>query len=384
MVREKVPTTSGSIVKIGQVSLDPSNVRKHSKKNLEAIKASLKRFGQQKPIVVDSNMIVRAGNGTLQMARELGWDTIEIKVSDLSPDELTAYAIADNRTGELAEWDMEDLEAQLRSLDDELRDIAYDGFEIPDDPAEPREDDDHVPEVDDNPYKVKRGDIWQLGEHRLLCGDSTSEDVAKLMDGNKADMVFTDPPYGMNLDTDYSKIPSIKAEGNKKYRPVKNDDKDFDASFIVDYFTDCSEIFLFGADYYSHSIPKNSGSWVVWDKRVEEKFDAMIGSAFELCWSKNKHKREIARFNNTLFGGDPEARGKVHPTQKPTKLVEWFFDRWGKDKNLIVDLFLGSGSTLIACEKTNRKCYGMEIDEHYCSVIIKRWEDYTGQKARRL
>ena len=220
--------------------------------------------------------------------------------------------------------------------------------------------------------------------HRIMCGDSTDEnDVAKLMAGEKADMVYTDPPYGMNLDTDYSSMP-----GGKKHKKVEGDHNNFDAKTILHQFSYCQEIFLFGADYYAHSIPQNSGSWVVWDKCREKGIDSdwsgKFGSEFELCWSKNKNKRIICQklAANGYFAVKDEK--KVHPTQKPVKLAEWFFDKWGKDKNLIVDLFLGSGSTLIACEKTGRRLFGMELDEHYMSVIIKRWEDYTGKTAVRL
>ena len=131
---------------------------------------------------------------------------------------------------------------------------------------------------------------------------------------------------------------------------------------------------MFGADYYADKLPKG-GSWYVWDKRVDEKFDRMIGSGFELAWSKMKHKREIARFNNTLFSGESEAKDKVHPTQKPTKMIAWFFER--VKGNNVIDLFLGSGSTLIACEQTDRTCYGMELDEKYLDVIRKRWAKYV-------
>jgi len=226
-------------------------------------------------------------------------------------------------------------------------------------------------------------------KHRIKCGDSTSEaDVAKLMDGEKADMVFTDPPYGIDLDTDYSKMARpVYSKRDNKYRETKkriygklaNDESAIELDFILKYFNYVDEIFIFGGDYFE--LPK-SGSWVVWDKSVEEKYDRMFGSCFEICWSKNKHKRLFARIQWRGFYGvadDTNFKGKnakVHPTQKPTKLAEWFFDRWGKDNDLVVDLFLGSGSTLIACEKKNRKCYGMEIDTKYMNVILKRYSGY--------
>jgi DNA modification methylase len=247
---------------------------------------------------------------------------------------------------------------------------------------------DNVPEIAQNELGVKLGDIYQLGEHRLMCGDSTDlATVEKLMNGEKADMVFTDPPYGMDLDTDYSKMP-VSPTGAKpiKHKRISGDAEDFDSRFIStsqDLFHYCDNMVFFGADYYSEHIrDRDLGSWYVWDKRVTENFDKMIGSAFELAWSKKRRKREICRCNNTLYSGESDAINKVHPTQKPIKLIEWFFERM--NGKLVVDLFLGSGSTLIACEKTNRKCYGMELDPHYCSVIIKRWEEYTGLKHKKL
>jgi len=222
------------------------------------------------------------------------------------------------------------------------------------------------------------GDLFEIGEHRLFCGDSTDSDqVAKLMYGEKADMVFTDPPYGMSLDTDYTKMP-IAPNGAKplKHNKIKGDNDDFRPELIDTIFACfnyCKEIFIWGADYFAELLPnKNDGSWMVWDKRVDEKFDKMIGSAFELCWSKQKHQRKIARINNTLFSGEKDAQNKVHPTQKPIKLATFFFENWGNKNDLVADLFLGSGSTMVAAHQLNRKCYGMELDPKYCQVIIDR------------
>lgn len=223
---------------------------------------------------------------------------------------------------------------------------------------------------------TKLGDLWLLGNHRVLCGDSTDKTtVERLMDGKKADMVFTDPPYGMNLDTDYSKLPSTKATGNKTHKAVIGDDKPFDYQLFA--WLQQPEQIWFGANYYAKTLP-DCGSWLVWDKRVEEKFDKMFGSGFEIAWSKTRHKQKIYRHNNTLFGGDTEARGKEHPTQKPTKLCIEMIDDI-KDIKSVLDPFLGSGSTLIACEQTDRICYGMELDPQYVDVICKRYQLLTGE-----
>jgi len=237
-------------------------------------------------------------------------------------------------------------------------------------------------------------------KHRLLCGDSTDKaDVKRLMDGAKADMVFTDPPYGMFLNADFSRGMTLKggvpmkgahsSMGHKglKHENVIGDHEDFNPEFIPIACGLATEVFLWGADYYAELLPdKNKGSWVIWDKRVradgEAIKQAMTTSEFETCWSKQKHQRLVCRMVHSGICSIENDK-RVHPTQKPVALAEWFFDKWGKDKNLIIDLFLGSGSTLIACEKTNRQCFGCEIDPHYCSVILKRYQDYCGGEVLR-
>jgi DNA modification methylase len=369
---------------------------KNPRKNDHAIDrmaAAIKEFGFRVPILAKSDKLVVDGHLRLKAAKKLSLKEVPVMLADdMSDTQIKAFRLSVNRVAEIAEWDLDLLKLELMDLNLEGFDLSLIGFDddllanMLKEETEGLTDEDAVPDVPDDPA-TKLGDVWILGKHRLMCGDSTSIDaVEKLMGGVKADMVFTDPPYGMNLDTDYSKMPSTKLSGNKAYDKILGDGDDFDPATITTtlcYFEYCKEIFLWGADYYSEHIPqKNSGSWVVWDKRVDEKFDKMIGSGFELCWSKAKHKRMLARFNNTLFGGDPESKGKVHPTQKPTKLVEWFFDYYSvAGAKVVVDLFGGSGSTLIACEKTGRVCMMMELDPKYCDVIIQRWCDFTGEDA---
>lgn len=378
------------LVELHKLVENPRNPNKHPDRQIEMLAKIIDYQGQRAPIVVSnqSGFIVK-GHGRLEALKRLGWEKAAVDFQDYESEaQEFADLVADNKIAELAEHDDNMMIEGIKHFEiDDFELLGLDDFALPDEPIEAQCDEDEVPEQVDT--RCKPDDIWQLGRHRLMCGDSTSIDaVERLMNGEKADMVFTDPPYGMNLDTDYSKLPSTKDEGNKKYRPIAGDGQDFRPELINSIFASfnyCSEIFIFGADYFAELLSnKNNGSWIVWDKRIDEKFDKMFGSAFELCWSKNKHKREIARFNNTLFGGDIEARGKVHPTQKPTKLIEWFFNKWGNNNDLVADLFGGSGSTLIACEKTNRKCFMMEIDPHYCDVILARWEKYTGKQAVRL
>ena len=210
------------------------------------------------------------------------------------------------------------------------------------------------------------------------------------MGGNKADMVFTDPPYGMNLDTDYSKMSGNEGSGTKYEQGFVDEFNPKMIENIFSFFSKVKEIFLFGADYYAEFIPnRNNGSWIVWDKRENEETQANVdnrfGSMFELCWSKNKHKRAIVRF---MWAGMMKQKDydsiRCHPTQKPAKLCALFIEKYGKKNDIIADLYGGSGSTLIACEQTNRRCFMMELDPKYIDVIINRWETFTGQKAVKL
>jgi DNA modification methylase len=168
---------------------------------------------------------------------------------------------------------------------------------------------------------------------------------------------------------------------------VIGDHNDFSPDLIQTVFANfeyCKEIFLWGADYYSDLLPnRNDGSWIVWDKRGDDSADKMFGSTFELCWSRNRHKRDMARVKWAgIFGMEKEHdKKRVHPTQKPSALIEWFFDKWGSKGDTVADLYGGSGSTLIAAEKTNRQARLMELDPKYCDVIVKRWQDFTGKIA---
>ena len=226
-------------------------------------------------------------------------------------------------------------------------------------------------------WEVESGQVWRCGEHLVICGDCNDPDIlAKAMQFGKPDVLLNDPPYGMVLDTDYSKLPSTKPEGNKAYAPVRGDDKQFEYNNLG---LDCIEEFWFGADYYRRSIP-DGGSWLVWDKRVDEKFDAMFGSAFELIWSKNKHKREIIRCNNTLFSGEAEAKNKLHPTTKPTKVIDWILSRYSVQGQLVMDMYAGSGTTLIVCNNLKRRNVSVEIEPMYVGVILQRFYDATGVK----
>ena len=388
------------VIKINPAVYNPRKDLKPGDTEYEKLKKSILEFDMVEPLVWNKrtgNLV--GGHQRLKILKELNIENVEVSVVDLSEVKEKALNLALNKIQ--GEWDFPRLKDLLEELDTGDFDIEITGFdpkEIEDlmtqfhVPGEGLTDDDEIPEKVETVCKT--GNLWQLGNHRLLCGDATKkEDVERLMGGEKADAIITDPPYGINLDTSYSGMPS--RWNDKKYlhkfeSSIKGDDKPFDATSIFALFK-CKEIFLFGADYYTYSLPNygKDGGWFVWDKREEENYDRMLGSCFELIWAKQKHKREIIRmrwagiFNSPNTQGEP-AINRLHPTQKPVALNQWFIDKFSKIDNIIIDLFGGSGSTLIACEKLGRRCYMMEIDPHYCDVIIQRWQNFTGKEAVRI
>lgn len=345
---------------------DPANVRKHGEQNLAAIKASLARFGQQKPIVVNQDGVVIAGNGTLMAARALGWQTIKAVRTNLAGSEATAFAIADNRTAELAEWDDAALQQQLAAIaidDEEL--LAATGFDEKElaklaaaNAPEVTEDD--VPEPPADPI-TQPGDLWLLGKHRLLCGDSTkAEDVERLMDGQKANAVVTDPPYGINANK------QTLGTGKKQFHRGGNWDAERPEIAWLQTFAE--QIVIWGGNYFSDVLPPTN-DWLCWHK----KNDGLSFSEFELAWTNlGKNCRILSHH----WSGEE----KAHPTQKPIPVIQWCLRM---TDGMVFDPFLGSGTTLIAAEQLGRACYGMEISPAYCDVIVKRWETLTGQTATR-
>jgi DNA modification methylase len=376
------------IIAVDKVIPYAMNSRTHDDSQVTQLAASIREFGFTNPILLDDDNNLIAGHGRLMGAKKLGMSEVPaIVVTGLDDRKRRALVIADNKLALNAGWDDEILKNELSDLAGDFGELM--GFSedelvalLQPEQVEGLTDEDEVPEAPETPVTVL-GDVWLLGNHRLMCGDSISIDaVDKLMDGQKADMVYCDPPYGMALDTDYSKIKgSGKSPNAKGYKwdKVIGDDADFDPSALIEFFKDAREHFWWGADYYFECLPRG-GSLLVWQKR--DKADAeMIGNDFEICWSKERHKK--ATFWKRWVGFDSIERGekRMHPTQKPIDLHKWVFDKWGKPNDVVVDLFGGSGSTLIACEKTNRQSRLMELDPKYCDVIIKRWQDFTGKKA---
>ena len=386
------------IIKLKITEIKPYD--KNPRKNdgaVDAVAESIKQCGYCAPIVIDEDNVILAGHTRLKALKKLKYKECEcVRKVGMAEEQKRKYRLLDNKTNELAEWDIDLLKGELDGLD--FLDFDF-GFDIADESEPQAIVEDEAPEVDNQSEPItKLGDIWQLGEHRLMCGDSTDAlNINILMQGKKADMILSDPPYGMCLDTDFSgAVGSLGSLGRKggtrgnKYDKVIGDNEDFKPELISTFFDNfgyCKEVFLFGADYFAELLPnKNDGSWLVWDKRKESQADA-IGSEFELIWSKNKHKRRMLRhdwFGFLSSQNAKDAQHRVHPTQKPVTLLADIINQWGDGCDVIVDLYGGSGSALIACEQLNRTCYMMELDPKYCDVIIKRWENFTGNKAKKI
>ena len=365
---------------------------KNPRKNKDAIKkvaSSIREFGFKQPIVVDKDMVIVAGHTRLYAAKKLNLDKVPIVVADdLTDAQIKAYRIADNRVSQESEWDYELLKLEfndLVELDFNLLDTGFDQEELDkllDIENKGLTDEDAVPETPEEPI-TKLGDIWQLGKHRVMCGDSTKEDdIKKLINNNNIDLVYTDPPYGINEKGDRTARNTGLAP-NHKFKDFKDDTINYavKAIKIIENFKIPRQVW-WGANYYCHFLPL-SNNWFVWDKRVDDKMKD-TQSDCEIAWVKSKWSSiRIFRHLWKGFNKDSERnQQKVHPTQKPVELAKWSFDYF-RDVKSVLDLFGGSGSTLIACEKTDRICYMMELDTHYCDVIVKRWEQWTGEKATK-
>lgn len=373
------------LIPIDSVRQDPANANTHPDRNLDDIKRSLTRFGQRRPVGLHkTDPTIVFGNGTWLAAKALGWTHIAAERTSLEGAEATAYAIADNRTGETSEWNFPQLQAQLQAIVDaglpdlttavgfnskELDELAagkWDGKWFVDPPTIIEDDVSSPPPV----AITKPGDIWLLGDHRLLCGDSMCSDhVARLMDGATVDNVISDPPYGIDFNTDYRRFTSGHDVARTKHRRIANDDKPFDPSPFMGF----KHVVLWGAQFFAQTLPQ--GTWLVWDKRFKD------GTAFlsdaELAWMKGGYGVYI--FSETSQGFvRPEP--VQHPTQKPVSLMRWCIEK-SKAAAAIFDPFAGSGTTLIAATQMNRPCYAMEIEPQWCDVVVARWEKLTGKKA---
>jgi len=384
-----------------------NNSRKHSDDQVTQIAASIKEFGWTNPILVDGDNGIIAGHGRIMAAKKLGMTEVPvIELAHLSKEQRKALIIADNKLALNSDWDSNLLAIELKDLQDLGFDLNLTGFadkELADilkpDQVEGLTDEDAVPEPPKEPI-TKLGDIYQLGNHRLMCGDSTSiDDVDKLMPDNLiANMCFTDPPYLMDFTG------GIHADGSKSFNSshgaIKNDKmskeegNDFldsinsmiqikvDGAFYISFYR-------LGIDNYYSSLNRTGlkpRSLIIWDKGNHTLSNSDYMSMYEPIFYGwvNNHKFYGGNNGMDIWKVKRTAKNELHPTMKPVELVEKAVLDGSAVNGVVLDLFGGSGTTLIACEKHNRHAYLMELEPKYCDVIVKRWEDFTGKKAELL
>ena len=382
------------------------NSRTHSDAQVGQIAASIKEFGFLNPIIVDGESGIIAGHGRVLAAQKLGLAELPvIEAGHLSDAQRRAYIIADNKLAMNAGWDDEMLRVELDALGVDGFDLELTGFsldEIADlqieEVPEGLTDEDAVPEAPDEPLTVE-GDVWVLGSHRLHCGDSTSIDaVEKLMDGQKADMVFTDPPYGMAYGGGRAagstpKGALVKAHGMIRGDDLKGDDligmiRDAVGSAIAVCKNGAAKYVCFPWRTYSEfesaldQIGMTISACIVWDKKSIGLGNSNYRPQHEFIFYSKGDIWHGDKSQSDVWYNSRGATGEyVHPTQKPVELVEKAINNSSKGQDVVIDVFGGSGSTLIACEKTARDCRMMELDPKYCDVIIQRWQNFTGQTA---
>lgn len=371
--------------KINEISSAKYNPRKITDEAMGRLTKSLAEFGNIQPITwnVRTGNVV-GGHQRLKVYKAMGKTEVEVWAVDLDEQKEKAANIALNKLS--GEFDMPMLKDILEEIDTGDLDMEITGFGMDEialmmEDAHPEVTEDEVPEVPVDAI-TKPGDLWLLGEHRVLCGDSTSEaDVSRLMNGEKADMVFTDPPYGIGYSSQRWANLAPQSQGlsvKRNYAPmIIGDEKPFDPSFLLSIFSKAREVFIWGFQYYPEKLGR--GGIIVWNKKKESQSECAHGD-FELCWSKNE-RNKMCWLTWGGFKSKEKGEDRLHTTQKPIALAVWFFEQWGEKDDIITDCFLGSGTTLIAAEQLGRKCYGMEISPNYCDVIVKRWENLTGKKA---
>ena len=389
-----------NITDISRVGIDKlipyiNNAKQHTDEQITRIASSIREFGFVNPVLIDKEFNIIAGHGRVMAAKKLGLTEVPcVYVEGLTEAQRKAYILADNRLGELAEWDMDIVTSELEALQQFDFDIDLTGFELPDEEDDTEVVEDEVPDVPEQPV-TKLGDLWQLGEHRLICGDSTDPAVIdRLMDGVKAECVFTDPPYNIASDSK-----NFAADVSKAMKNLSESewDKNFNIREVLDNILVsiaenatvyvCTSHFLASdiwawmkewADHYLYCVwskpnPMPSLSKRHWTWNTEL-----------ICYAtRGKHTFNFPKEGHALSTWTINKKNgdTGHPTEKPVEVPAMAVSHSSKENDVVLDLFGGSGSTLIACEQLNRRCYMSELDPHYCDVIIQRWEKLTGEKA---
>jgi DNA modification methylase len=364
-------------VKLTELKTYDKNARTHPKKQVDLLVENIKRFGFTTPILINEQNEVIAGHGRILALTQMGETEAPcVKMEGLSDEEVKALRLADNQIAQMSDWDMTLVIEELKGLTPEMLDLT--GFDK-DLIIEADEKDDEVPEIPEEP-KSKLGDLYELGQHRVLCGDSTKvDDVERLMDGKKADMVFTDPPY--ELDTrgggvlkDAKSMRGIEELGIGHFDPFTLESRAKTEVFccnkpLVKTYLELAELWGKSYDicfYKKENTAPNYGGHMMTDTE----YLILIGL-------QSPNKGLPKETYSKAFIGKKDLDNKT-AWSKPIGLIEKFVILYSKVNEIVLDLFLGSGSTLIASEKTGRICYGCELDERYCDVIVQRYVDYTG------
>lgn len=383
-------------VKIEKVKPYDKNPRKN-KAAVDYVANSIKEFGFQQPIVVDKDMVVIAGHTRLKAAKKLKLKEVPVVIADnLTEEQVKAYRLADNKTAEKAEWDFDLLTDELLSLQELDFDMEQFGFDFDfGEDEEAVEDDNWEADVPEEPIS-KRGDIWVLGRHRLMCGDSTdAADVALLMDGNKADMLLTDPPYNVDYTGKASELETRKIENDKMEDSAFQD-------FLTSAFENAAENMKAGGVFYiwhadSEGLNfrvacKKAGFQVrqclIWNK------NAMVMGRQDYQWKHEpclygwkdgaSHLWASDRKQTTVLEFEKPQKNNLHPTMKPIKLFDYQIKNNTKGDDIVLDLFGGSGTTIMAAEQNGRRGFVMEYDPKFVDVIVDRWEQFTGMKAKKI
>ncbi len=365
------------------------NAKKHDNRQINNVAESIKQYGFVQPIVIDRDGVIVIGHCRALAAKKLGMKEVPcVCVDDLTPEQVNALRIVDNKSNE-SEWDFDILTDELAELD--LSNFDFD-FGIEDEEEETEIAEDEAPEVDEDAEPIaKLGDIWQLGRHRLMCGDSTSiEDVEKLMAGQLADMLLTDPPY------------NVSYEGKTKDRlTIQNDSMDNDSfrQFLRDAFSAADAVMKQGAVFYIWHADSEGYNfrgacfdigWKVRQCLIWNKNSMVMGRQdyqwkHEPClygWKEGaSHLWASDRKQTTVIDYQRPTKAEIHPTMKPVGLFDYQIKNNTKGGDIVLDLFNGSGTTIMACEQNGRVARSMELDPRYVDACVKRWENFTGEKA---
>ncbi len=385
-------TTEMQLVPITKLVPYVNNARTHSPEQINKLRSSLREFGFINPVIIDRDFGVIAGHGRILAAKEEGIAEVPCVFADhLTEAQKKAYILADNRMAMDAGWDEELLRVEIEALQAEAFDLSLTGFdekELSDlfkDDADVQEDDFDVDAELEKPTFSKSGDVWTLGRHRLVCGDSTKADTfAILMNGRKANLVVTDPPYNVNYEGTAGKIKNDNLADEKFYQFL------FDAfSNIEKVMADDASIYVFYADTEGLNFRKafsDAGFYLsgccIWKKPSLVLGRSPYQWQHEPClygWKKSgKHQWYADRKQTTIWEFEKTKKNTDHPTMKPIPLLAYPIQNSSMSNTLVLDPFGGSGSTLIACEQTDRDCYTIELDEKYCDVIVKRYIEQVG------